>query len=357
MNSFHCKPKIFFGNGALDQLRQCPARSVLIVTDRFFAENGTAQRIGAMIPGAAVTIFSDVTPDPSTELVAKGAAVFAQCRPEALIALGGGSPMDCAKAILYLQDSHPLFVAIPTTSGTGSEVTSFSIVTHGGAKHPIVDEALLPDWAILDADLLEKLPKGLIADAGMDILAHDLEALAATGASPFSDALARGSFCVCFEKLHDSFSGSTAVRGPIHEAATMAGIAFDHAGLGICHALSHALGGRFHIAHGRLNAILLPPVLEYNSPACLDKYVSLAKTSGVSGATDKLLLRNFIAAICRLRASLELPSTLGQAGIPPAELDAALDALAETALADPCTATNPRKPGKDELIAILRQVK
>lgn len=127
LNAFHCKPHIFFGAGALEQLHHCPAKSALIVTDRFFAESGTAQRIGAMIPGASLTVFSDVTPDPSTELVAKGAAIFQQCRPDVLIALGGGSPMDCAKAILYLQNERPLFIAIPTTSGTGSEATSFSI--------------------------------------------------------------------------------------------------------------------------------------------------------------------------------------------------------------------------------------
>lgn len=357
LHSFHCKPNIFFGIGALEQLGRCQAKSVLIVTDRFFSENGMAQQIGAKIPGAAVTVFSDVTPDPSTKLVAEGAAVFQRCKPDALVALGGGSPMDCAKAMLYLQTERPLFIAIPTTSGTGSEVTSFSIVTHDGVKHPIVDEALLPDWAILDPSLLEKLPKGLIADAGMDILAHNLEALAATGASSFSDALAQGSFCLCYEKLHASYDGDLTVRGPVHEAATMAGIAFDHAGLGICHSLAHALGGRFHIAHGRLNAILLPPVLEFNSAACLGKYVHLARIAGISGATDRLLLRNFIAALCRLRSSLDMPATLQQAGIAGADLEASLDTLADTALADPCTATNPRKPGRDDLKAILRQVK
>ena len=356
MHSFHCKPTIFSGDGALIRLGSLQARSVLIVTDRFFAGSGLAGELGGRIPGAKVTIFSDVTPDPSAELVARGAEVCNSCHPDVLIALGGGSPMDCAKAILLLQEPRPFFVAIPTTSGTGSEVTRFSIVTHGGVKHPIIDEALLPDWAILDPSLLEKLPPSLIADAGMDILAHDLEALAATGASAFSDALAHESFSMTFELLHASFAGDTSVRGAIHEAATMAGLAFDHAGLGVCHALSHALGGRFHVAHGRLNAILLPPVLEFNSAACLPKYLRTAKLVGISGATDRLVLRNFIAALCRLRASLQLPATLHEAGIPADRLAEALDGLTEAALADACIAANPRKPGRDDLKAILLQV-
>ena len=357
LNVFHCRTRIFFGDGALSQLEQCGAGSVLVVTDRFFQESGLAQKVGAMASKNHVSVFSEVTPDPSAELVAKGEAMFRSCQPDLLIALGGGSPMDCAKAILYLQERRPLFVAIPTTSGTGSEVTGFSIVSHGGVKHPIVDEALLPDWAILDPSLLHALPKGLIAETGMDVLAHDLEALAARGASAFSDALARGSFAVCMEQLPASYAGDPAVRGRIHEAATMAGLAFQHAGLGICHSLAHALGGRFHIAHGRLNAILLPAVLEYNSAACLGAYLSLARSIGVSGATERLLLRTLIAAVCRLRAALDLPATLQQAGIPAAELDTALDALADTAMADPCTASNPRSPTRDDLKAILRQVR
>ncbi len=356
LQGFCCRTEIFFGDGALSQLEKVKAERVMVVTDRFFAENGIAARIGGMVPGASVTVFPDVTPDPSVELAARGAAVFASCMPQALIALGGGSPMDCAKAILYLQDDPPQFIAIPTTSGTGSEVTSFSIVTHAGVKHPIVDPALRPDWAILDPSLLTKLPKALIADAGMDVLAHDLEALAARGASSFSDTLAQGSFCLCYEALPASYAGDAAVREQVHEAAAMAGVAFDHAGLGVCHALSHALGGRFHVAHGRLNAILLPAVLEFNAEACLSKYLRLARMAGVSGATDRLLLRNLIAALCRLRSALDLPGTLQQAGIGVRELNGALDELADAALKDPCAASNPRPAGREELKAILRQV-
>lgn len=357
MQRFDCKPKIFYGDGALDQLGRCEGRSVLVVTDRYFAQSGLAQSIGSRIPGAAVTVFSDVTPDPSAELAARGAAICAQHRHDVLIALGGGSPMDCAKGIVYVQEHRPLFIAIPTTSGTGSEVTSFSILSHNGVKHPIVDEALLPDWAILDPSLLQQLPKSLIADAGMDVLAHCLEAMAAKNASPFTDGYAAMAFRWCYQNLPRSFDGDTSVRGLIHGAATMAGLAFDHAGLGISHALAHALGGRFHVAHGRLNGILLPAVLEYNGAACLGKYAELARVAGIEGGTDRLLLRNLVTALKRLRRHLNLPETLTAAGIAPADLDGAMSDLVTAALADPCCASNPRTPTRQDLMTLLGQVR
>lgn len=357
MKTFFCKPKLFTGPDALSQLTRLRAKSVLLITDRFFAENGVTDHIAALLPEAKLTVFSDVTPDPPVELVAKGAAVFQTSAPEAVIALGGGSPMDCAKAILYLQEQKPLFIAVPTTSGSGSEMTAFSIVTHDGVKKPLVDETLRPDWAILDETLLQKLPKTLIADTGMDLIAHCLEALAGTSASAFTDALAEGAFRICFANLHASYTGDVTVRGQIHEAASMAGLAFDHAGLGVLHALAHALGGRFHLSHGRLCAILSTAVLEFNAPACQKKYVHLARTAGISGATDHMAFRNLISALSRLRSSLEMPGSLQQAGISPRELRAASDAIANAALRDPCLDTAPRKPAFEDLKAILQQVK
>jgi len=357
MKTFFCTTKIFSGPDALDHLSTLHAKRVLLVTDRFFVENGVAQAVAARIAGAGVEIFSEVTPDPSVELVARGAALCEKCEPDAVVALGGGSPMDCAKAIVYLREPRPLFVAIPTTSGSGSEMTSFSIVTHGAVKKPIVDDALRPDWAILDETLLGKLPKGLVADTGFDVLAHDLEALAASRASAFTDALAQGSFCLCFSKLHASFSGDLSVRGALHEAASMAGLAFDQAGLGVLHALAHALGGCFHVPHGRLCAVLIPAVLEFNAPAVQEKYVRLARMAGISGATEHMAFRNLISSLCRLRSSLGLPGSLQQAGISPRELRAAADGLADAALADACMETAPRKPSREEVKALLQQVK
>lgn len=355
MQSFSLGPILYYGDDALSQLSRCRARSVLVVTDSFFDRSGLARQVAGRIPGADVTIFSQVTPDPSVELVARGAEVLERLQPEALLALGGGSPIDCAKAMVYTADRRPLFIAVPTTSGTGSEVTRFAIVSHGGVKHPLIDETLRPDWAILDPGLLQGLPPALVADAGMDTVTHCLEALAADGASPLTDGLALEALALCVALLPRSYRGETAVRGRLHLAATMAGLAFDHAGLGLCHALAHALGGRFHVAHGRLGGVLLPAVVAFNGAARPERYRAAAKAAGVSGTADSLLVRGLAAALERLRAALGLPATLAEAGIDPGALEAALDSLVEAALADPCLAANPRPAGPEDLRALLRR--
>jgi alcohol dehydrogenase class IV len=175
--------------------------------------------------------------------------------------------MDCAKAMAYFSGTSVRLIAIPTTSGSGSEVTDFAILTHDGIKHPLVDERLRPDVAIIDRTLVKNLPPALIADGGFDVLTHALEAYTATNAGAVTDALARDAFQTTFRQLIHSFRGDQTARGQVHEAATMAGMAFTQAGLGLCHALAHSLGGVFHIPHGRLNAILLPAVIRYNSPS------------------------------------------------------------------------------------------
>lgn len=353
MQTFSQYPRIFFGPGALEQLRQCRAASALVVTDRFFAQNGTAQAVGGRVEGAEVTIFDGVEPDPSVSVVAAGGAVLGRCQPQVLIALGGGSALDCAKAMLLLLEARPLFIAVPTTAGAGSEVTGFSILTHQGVKHPLVDDALRPDWAILDEALLATLPPKLVAEAGMDAIAHCLEAVAARGASPLSDALAYRAFALCLRDLPAAYQG--AVSGDLQLAAAMAGMAFDHAGLGLCHALAHALGGRFPVPHGRLCGVVLPAVLAFNGEVCAHRYAGLARAAGLGAATDRLCLRNLTAAVCRLRSALELPATLTQAGIEAAAVEAALDELSQTALADPCAAGGPRKAGAEDLKTILRR--
>ena len=332
---FYCPTKLYSGKHALDVLKTCRAGRVLVVTDRFFSQK--AREIGRMVPGADVQVFDEVVPDPPAELVAKGAALCMRFRPELLIALGGGSPMDCAKGIRLASDVPMMFAAIPTTSGSGSEVTSFSILSHNGVKHPVVDGSLRPDLAILDDSLLMGLPPSLIADTGMDLLAHCVEAIAARGRSSFSDALAVHAVSLTLQNLAASWQGDQSVRGTIHEAAAMAGMAFDNAGLGLCHAMAHALGGMFHVPHGRLCAVLLPHVMSANTTA-LPQYARLARACGLSGATDRLSLRNLSAAIVRLRTAMEMPSNLSQAGIVlPQDRTALIDAI----LADACCESNP----------------
>ena len=357
MGIFHCGTKIYTGDQALEVLRTFSAKKVLVVTDRFFSESGTALQIAKRVPGAQIEIFDQVTPDPAASLAAKGAAVCRTFEPDLLIALGGGSPMDCAKAIKLAYGEKLLFVAIPTTSGSGSEMTSFSILTHNGVKHPLIDEALRPDAAILDGSLLQKLPSTLIADTGMDLLAHCVEALAAKNRTAYTDALALYGARTVLKKLERSFHGDRTVRLDIHEAASMAGMAFDNAGLGACHALAHAIGGVFHIPHGRLCSILLPEVMAYNRPIGLPRYAMLARMCELPAATDRLAVRNLIFLITRLQRTLLLPQTLHQAGVTKQQWEQEEETILQAALEDPCCKTNPVPVTKEGLLEILKAVR
>ena len=265
MESFSCKTKIIAGAGAISALEAMKPRRLLLVTDPFFAKNGTAGRIAAASGAAETEIFDRVAPDPSVELAAEGTARVRAFQPDVIVALGGGSAMDCGKAFSWFAGVKVKLVAIPTTSGSGSEVTDFAILTHDQVKHPLVDPRLRPDVAILDSDLLAELPPPLVADAGFDVLAHAVEGYVAKNAGAVTDALAKDAFSACFASLPASFAGRQEVRLRVHVAATMAGMAFTQAGLGLCHAMSHSLGGLFHVPHGRLNAILLPAVIGTNA--------------------------------------------------------------------------------------------
>ena len=343
MEQFFCKTQIISGQGATAALENMHIKRLLMVTDPFFSQNGTAARIAAQAGAETVEIFDRVVPDPSVRLAAEGAAVARRLQPDAVVALGGGSAMDCAKAMTYFSGLTPRLIAIPTTSGSGSEVTDFAILTHDGVKHPLVDDGIRPDVAILDGQLLQQLPKGLIAATGFDLICHALEAWVATGAGIVSDALAADAFCTAWKLLPRSYHGDTEARLPIHNAATMAGMAFSAAGLGLCHALAHSLGGEFHIPHGQLNGILLPAVLEYNASACLSSYASLARQAGISAGADPVAFRALKNGLVRLRRSLELPENLVQAGIKGADVRRKMDALIDAALADPCLQTNPAR--------------
>ena len=348
MQTFVLGTRLYFGANALDCLKTLGAKRVFVVTDRFFAENGTAQRICALC-AAETELFSEVKPDPPLTLIAEGIRRMMDFQADTLIALGGGSAIDCAKGILSLGSFDARLVAIPTTSGTGSEVTSFAILTHEGVKHPLVEDRIRPSVAILDDSLLSALPKGLIADAGMDVLAHCLEAVAAKNASPFSDALAMSAFRIVLTKLPASYRGDSSVRGEVHCAATMAGIAFDNAGLGACHALSHALGGAFHLAHGRLNGILLPHIVEFNAQEQPLPYSRLAAFCALNGP------RGLIFALQRLRRQLQLPATLTEAGLSRQEVLAAADSISKAAANDPCAASNPRPVSQEAFSQLLRK--
>lgn len=343
METFQIKPTIYFGPDALGALEHIKGR-VLVVTDGFLAASPLMERLNRHLTGCQVTVFDRVEPDPSLELVAQGVETLRQAQPEALVAFGGGSPMDCAKAIrLCAPGKLPLW-AIPTTAGTGSEMTRFAVVTDRakGVKHPVVDDALLPDFAILDAGLLEGVPPQVTADTGMDVLAHTLESYVSNRATPFTDALAEKAAVLAWHSLPAAFRGEQQAKEDMLYASCLAGMAFNAASLGICHSLAHTLGGRLHLPHGRLNALLLPHVVTYNAAdsAAAAKYSRLARLCGLAGTA-----RSLSAALNRLLTTLKLPRTLE---VPDPS------AAAADALQDICTATNPRTPTQSDLEQILR---
>ena len=356
MEEFNCTTRVISGPGAVAKLADLGAKRAFLVTDPYFHNNGTAQKIAERTGAEQTEIFSGVKPDPAVELAAEGAAKLKAFDPDVVIALGGGSAMDCAKAMKWFGKRDARFVAIPTTSGSGSEVTDFAILTYENVKHPLIDPGLRPDVAILDSDLLGELPPSLVADAGFDVISHAVESYAAAGAGVFTDALARDSFRRVYENLPSSYRGSREVRLEIHQAATMAGVAFTQAGLGLCHALAHALGGVFHIPHGRLNAILLPAVIRCNMPAAGKKYAELARAVGIGSAADSVAVRNLCNGLIRLRKELALPETLAQAGVASREVAGKREEIVKAALGDPCCKTNPVKVEAGMVRQILEEV-
>ena len=356
MEKFLSSTEVISGAGAISALAELGAKRLFLVSDPFFVQNGVADRVIGASQCPEFQIFDKVRPDPTVELAAEGTAELQKFGPDLVVALGGGSAMDCAKAMVYFAKCGAGLAAIPTTSGSGSEVTDFAILTHGKVKHPLVDPALRPKWAILDSDLLKELPRGLIADSGFDVLAHALEAYVARDAGAISDMYAREAFSCAFAHLPASYAGRTEVRLKIHLASTMAGLAFTHAGLGLCHALSHSLGGLFHVPHGRLNAILLPAIVTCNESVAGKKYAEIARAAGIGGSAETIAVRNLRNGLIRLRKDLGLPETLAQAGIPPKQVWNQASAITQATLADPCCSSNPLRADDFMVRRILEAV-
>lgn len=356
MEEFSCKTRIVSGAGAIAVLAELGKQRLFLVTDPYFTKSGWADKVVKASGCGEVEIFDGVVPDPTVELAAEGTAKLRAFHPELLVALGGGSTMDLAKTMAWFSKEKCLFVAIPTTSGSGSEVTDFAVLTHEKVKYPLVDPVLRPDVAILDSDLLQQLPKGLIAETGFDVLSHAVEAYVAKNSGTISDLLAREAFSSAYASLPASYAGNQDVRLKIHKASTLAGLSFTQAGLGLCHAISHAVGGLYHVPHGRLNAILLPAVVACNAHVCGKKYAELARAGGLGGSADTIALRNLKNGLIRLRRELELPDTLTQAGIDPRSLWRNMDAIVAAAMADPCCKTNPMEAEPFLIRRILDEV-
>lgn len=370
--SFSVKTEVVFGPGTLERLHAFRGERVAIVTDALMVRLGAVERVRAQLPQCAVRVFDQVVPDPPLQSVRDGAALLAGFRPGVVIGLGGGSAIDTAKAVIAIlrriERARPIVqVAIPTTSGTGSEVTAYSVVSdpERGAKFPLVYEEMIPDLALLEPEFVRSVPPAVTADTGMDVVTHALEAYVSTGANDFTDAFAEKALALAFEHLPQAFGNGDdmAARVAMHNASCMAGMAFNGAGLGVNHGLAHAIGARFHLAHGRANALLLPVVAAFNAglheaslqPAAA-RYARIARRIGCAPGNIRDEARALVDALRSLNARLAIPATLQAFGVTAQALADAENDIADAALADPCTATNPRAPSRAQTIAMIRSL-
>lgn len=374
MQKFYIKTKVCTGDDAMQVLGSFAGKNVVIFTDAFMVKSGTADRIASYVRGAkSVTVFGEVKPDPPIELIADGMAFLLDADADVVVALGGGSSIDAAKATILMakrsgaKDSISL-VAIPTTSGTGSEVTSFAVITdrEKGVKYPLVDDDLLPDYAIMDPTLVVSAPPRITADTGFDVITHALEAYISTLANDYSDALAEKSLELAFAYLPKAYAdGSDLVaREKMHTASCLAGMAFNAVSLGVNHGIAHQLGARFHIPHGRANAMLLPHVMRYNADLSANfgaktetraslRMAHIARRIGLSGDDTNALVLALIRHLNYMLKMTETPMTLKDASVTKEAYEAVKGAMIDAALKDACTVTNPRPVTAEDVDGIL----
>ena len=382
MARFTLPRDIYFGKGTLDELKHLSGKKAIIVVG-----GGSMKRFGFLDrvvenlkeAGIETRLFEGVEPDPSVETVMKGAAAMREFEPDWIIAMGGGSPIDAAKAMwafyeypdtkfedLITPFAFPTlrqkakFLAIPSTSGTATEVTAFSVITdyQKGIKYPLADFNITPDIAIVDPDLAETMPAKLTAHTGMDALTHAIEAYVSTLNSPFTDPLALKAIEMVFTYLPDSYNGDMTAREQMHYAQCLAGMAFSNALLGIVHTMAHKTGAAFstgHIPHGCANAIYLPYVIQYNAKdaTAMKRYADIARAVGLTGTTDSELVAALIAKIDAYNVKLNIPKTLKDFGVNEAEFNEKLPKIAELAVGDACTGSNPRAITPAEMEKLL----
>ncbi|TGA96649.1 bifunctional acetaldehyde-CoA/alcohol dehydrogenase [Sporolactobacillus shoreae] len=405
MQWFKVPPKIYFEKNSTNYLSQMPDISrAFIVTDPGMVKFGYVDRVLHFLrkrPNPIhYEIFSDVEPDPSVATVMKGTEMMQKFEPDVIIALGGGSAMDAAKGMWLFYESPETdffglkqkfldirkrvfkfpnlgqkakFVAIPTTSGTGSEVTSFSVITdkENDMKYPLADYALTPNVAIIDPEFVMTVPPRVLADSGLDVLTHALEAYVSNMANDFTDGLCIKAIQLVFQYLPRSYKDSSdkIAKEKMHNAATVAGMAFSNAFLGINHSLAHKLGNEFHLAHGRCCAILMPHVVRYNATKPTkfaafpkyrhfiadERYAEIARIIGVPGKTTEEGVENLVQAIIKLEKELNIPTSIEANGVSKEAFEKAVDRLADKAFEDQCTTANPKLPLVPELAEIYRQ--
>ena len=396
---FRLPEKIYFKAGSLNYALDDLAgkKRAFIVTDDFLYNNGylkgLTEKLNTM--GIAYSVFSDVKPDPTVETALEGAKKMRMFEPDVIIAMGGGSPMDAAK-MMWLVYEHPetdfesmsirfmdirkrvftfpemgqkaILVAIPTTSGTGSEVTPFAVITDEkkGVKYPIADYALTPNMAIVDADLVRDMPKGLTAFSGIDALTHALEAIVSVLATEYTTPMAMEAARLILEYLPKAYDNGNDMkaREKVHHAANMAGMAFSNAFLGVCHSMAHKLGSFHKIPHGLANALLINEVIRFNSVSvpnkqgtfpqyevheAAERYARLSDYLGLGGNSVEDKVKKLINKIDELKKQIRIPDTINEAGVDESEFLKTLDDMAEKAYDDQCTGANPRYPLIEEI--------
>ena len=403
MQWFKVPEKIYFEAGSIAYLEKMPnIERAFIVTDPGMVKLGYVDKILYHLRNRQQyvhsEIFSEVEADPSFDTIMKGVEAMKNFKPDVIIALGGGSPIDAAKG-MWLFYEHPeadaeglklkfmdirkrtykfpklgtkcQMVAIPTTSGTGSEVTSFAVITdkEKNKKYPLADYELTPDVAIVDPDLVMSLPKSITADTGMDVLTHALEAYVSNMASDYTDGLAEKAVELVFQYLEQAYDDGTnkLAREKMHNASTIAGMAFTNAFLGVNHSIAHKIGAEFHLPHGRINAILLPYVVRYNATKPTkfvsfpkyeyfiadQKYYEIAKKAGLKAKTVEEGISSLIEKIKEMNEHMNIPKSFKDAGIDEQEFLSKVDMLADRAFEDQCTTANPRVPLVSEIKQIL----
>ena len=409
MQWFKVPPRIYHEMGSVQYLQKLPdVNRVMIVTDKTMEKLGYIEKVKYHLrkrkSPVMIEVLSNVEPDPSIETVINGAEEMIKFKPDTIIALGGGSPIDAAKGMwLFYENPQVKFedlklkfmdmrkriykfpklgrlaklVAIPTTSGTGSEVTSFAVITNkeNNIKYPLADYELTPDVAIIDSQFVRSLPREVIADTGLDVLTHGIEAYVSVMATDYTDALALKAIQMVFEYLPKSYKNDDSpecmeAREKMHNASCMAGMAFANAFLGINHSLAHKLGSHFNIPHGRANAILLPHIIEYNSqiPTKITafskyknfvadkKYSQISKVLGLKSNNVEEGVKSLISAIENLMRELNEPTSIAKCGIDKEKYFDLLEQLSLEAFDDQCTSTNPRQPMISEIKAIYEKI-
>jgi acetaldehyde dehydrogenase/alcohol dehydrogenase len=394
---FRVPSDTYFNAGSIDNLHELETQQALVVTDADTLARGVVDEVRRRLDGAAVHVFSDVEPEPREEIVRAGVDMVGKLKPDSIIALGGGSVIDAAKAIRLFHESPELslrelslpfldarkrvakyptiahslkLVALPTTAGTGSEVSPAAVLTVGQRKVTLVDYSLVPDMAIVDPTLTLTMPPAMTADTGVDALTHAVEAFVSIFASPYTDAFCLQAINLILNALPRAFADGSDLqaRTDMSNAATIAGLAFSNAFVGVNHALAHSVGARFKIAHGRANGIFLPHVLRYNAslpskfmPApgyrtyvAPEKYAQIAWVIGLGGKSEEERRQRFFERVDALLEEVEMPPTLAAAGVPRPDFDEALPDLVRASFMDASIRTNPRIPLVMELAELLQ---